>query len=145
MVGDAVPFRDGNSDALTRAQQYSCNEKALLDAVRERLRRAAVEGTHSVLWGMATKGVLFANLCDPERQLISACVDKNEAKHDSFIAGSGRRIRAPSVLPELADQNIDIYVVNPNYAREIREECEAMGLDAEFLEPGGEVIFPSRS
>ena len=89
---------------------------------------------------MATKGVLFANLCDPDRLLIGACVDKNEAKQGSFIAGAGHRIDAPTALSEHAGQALNIYVMNPNYTREIKEECDAMSLNAAFLEPSGKSI-----
>lgn len=111
-----------------------------MEGVRTRLQRAVANGTRSVLWGMATKGVLFANLCDPGRQLIEICVDKNEAKQGSFIAGTGHRIEAPAALAGHAGQDIEIYVMNPNYAREIEAECMAMGVKAAFLTPGGRAI-----
>ena len=140
VLSDPVPFGEDTSDVLSRARRYSREEKVLIEAVGTRLQRAVEQGTRSVLWGMATKGVLFANLCDPERRLIGACVDKNEAKQGSFIAGTGHRIDAPTVLCEHAGQALDIYVMNPNYAREIKEECDAMSLNATFLEPGGRAI-----
>ena len=140
VLSDSVPFAEETRDVLSRARRYSRQERALIEAVCTRLRRAVEQGTRSVLWGMATKGVLFANLCDPERLLIGACVDKNEAKQGFFIAGAGHRIDSPTVLSEHAGQALDIYVMNPNYALEIKEECDAMGLNATFLEPGGRAI-----
>lgn len=140
LLGEPRPPEEVCGDLLSRARAYSRTEKALMEAVRTRLQRAAEKGTCSVLWGMATKGVLFANLCDPERQLIDVCVDKNDAKQGSFIAGTGHRIESPAVLAEHAGQTLDIYVMNPNYGREIEDECKAMGVNATFLAPNGQVL-----
>jgi SAM-dependent methyltransferase len=140
VLGDPSPLEGSSGDLLARAQSYAREEKALMERVGMRLQRAAEDGACSALWGMATKGVLFANLCDPGRQLIEICVDKNEAKQGSFIAGTGHRIDAPTMLAEHAGKNLDIYIMNPNYADEIKAECRAMALTATFLTPAGEMV-----
>ncbi len=74
-----------------------------------------------VVWGAASKGVIFSLLRARQNSPVSAIIDINPAKHGKYIAGTGLLINSPeSILPELADGSV-IFVMNSNYLAEIRK------------------------
>ena len=83
---------------------------------------------------MATKGVVFANMIDPDGRLLAGGVDVNPKKQGRFIPGSGHAIQPPAWLATLR-RPITIFVMNPNYADEIRATCAGLGVDATFVTP----------
>lgn len=75
----------------------------------------------SVIWGGASKGVLFSLLSERAGSPVSAVIDINPAKQGKYLPASGIRVSRPDeVLPELRD-GTTIHVMNPNYLDEIRE------------------------
>jgi hypothetical protein len=84
---------------------------------------------------MATKGILFANLVDPEATLIDACIDVNERKQGAFVPVTGHRIDAPKSLRGTSDPLV--IVMNPNYAGEIAETLRGLELDATLIDAHG--------
>lgn len=122
------------AEAVARLTRYAADEQRRIEAAREKLR-AANETGPCVLWGMATKGVVFANLVDPEATLLRGGVDVNPKKQGRFIPGSGHGIHAPEWLATLGDREVTVLVMNGNYAGEIRARCEALGVRARFEVP----------
>jgi hypothetical protein len=78
---------------------------------------------------MATKGIEFASLVDPEHRLIDCCVDINRSKQDQFTPVGARQILPPSAL-RAAPAPLVVIVMNPCYLAEIQKECERMQVDA---------------
>jgi hypothetical protein len=78
---------------------------------------------------MATKGVLFTLVVDPESSLVDFCVDVNTNKHGSFVPLSGHAIEAPTVLAGHGTA-LTVLAMNENYRSEIEAECARMGIDA---------------
>ena len=77
-------------------------------------------GKGAVIWGGASKGVIFALRCLREGVPVSAVIDINPAKQGKFLPASGLCVQAPeAVLPHLAP-GTTIYVMNSNYLNEIR-------------------------
>jgi hypothetical protein len=75
---------------------------------------------HAVIWGGASKGVIFALQCARAGAPVSTVIDINPAKQGKFLAATGLRVEAPGdALPRLAD-GTTIYVMNSNYLDEIR-------------------------
>jgi hypothetical protein len=75
-------------------------------------------GGRVVLWGAGAKGVTFANLLDPNRQLLHGLVDIHPEKQGRYIPGSAHRVFGPDLL---SAGNIDhVLVTNENYLDEIR-------------------------
>ena len=71
------------------------------------------------LWGAGAKGVTFANLVDPDGELIDCVVNVNPKKQGMFLPGSGHPIIAPERLTEFGIATA--LVLNSNYVEEIRQ------------------------
>lgn len=99
---------------------------AAAEATRIAEARARAEG--AVLWGMSTKGVLFALLVEAE---LGGSVDINPAKIGRFAPLTGLEIHAPEWLQGAPT----IFVMNPNYAAEIEARCAALGVAARLVTP----------
>jgi hypothetical protein len=115
------------ASAIETASTY-----ALTESVRMRAARAQVEaaGSGAVLWGMATKGVVFAALMPA---LLAGGVDVNPKKQNRFAPGSGLRINHPDWLASLGGVPT-IFIMNSNYAQEIRQMVSDLGVAASFIE-----------
>ena len=83
------------------------------------------QGQSFILWGMSTKGVIFANLMGAGR--ILGGIDINPRKQGCFAPGSGVEIHGPEWLRTLAD-GATILIMNPNYADEIRQQISSLGV-----------------
>lgn len=139
-VAADAPGAEAADDRGAVAAMLSDYTRAETDAIggaRARLAALRADGAAVVVWGMATKGVMFSLLIDPAGQLIDAAVDVNPNKQGCFVPISARPIEAPERLRQRGSQSLAIVVMNPNYMREVRETCGAMGLSARFFEPGG--------
>lgn len=119
-VDETLPARASRPDLAT----YAAAETARIDAARSRAHGAA-------LWGMSTKGVLFALLVGAE---LRGGVDINRAKTGRFAPLTGLEIHAPDWLASLPD-GPTVFVMNPNYAPEIAQRCAELGVAATLLEP----------
>jgi hypothetical protein len=76
------------------------------------------------VWGAGAKGVTFSNLLSRKSIRLDAIVDVNPAKQGRYCAGVG----LPIIPPSSARARIggtDVYVMNPVYLSEIRENCAA--------------------
>lgn len=82
---------------------------------------AALPSTSDVVWGGASKGVIYALLRERIKAPIAAVVDINPNKQGRYLAGTGLRVSAPEeVLPGLTPES-RIIIMNPNYSAEIRK------------------------
>ncbi|WP_122072981.1 class I SAM-dependent methyltransferase [Pseudophaeobacter sp. EL27] len=74
-----------------------------------------------VVWGGASKGVIYSLLRERAGAPVEAVIDINPSKQGRFLAGTGLRVSAPEeVLPSLPWSS-RILVMNPNYCEEIRK------------------------
>ncbi|HEV7280982.1 MAG TPA: class I SAM-dependent methyltransferase [Pirellulaceae bacterium] len=128
---------------VQRVASYAEREAARQREVATLLGEAKADGRRIVLWGMATKGILFANLVDAQATLIDACVDVNERKQGAFVPVTGHQIQSPQALREgvslrgsRSDQPL-VIVMNPNYAGEIAETLRSLDLDAMLIDAHG--------
>jgi hypothetical protein len=76
----------------------------------------------SVIWGGASKGVVFAIHMNRHGAPVEAMVDINPAKQGKFVAVTGMRVESPEEILDRLPNGIDIIVMNPNYLQEIREQ-----------------------
>ncbi|MFO0569260.1 MAG: class I SAM-dependent methyltransferase [Polyangiaceae bacterium] len=127
-VPSSVGAQDDGASLVAAALQYKAAESSGLARARKRALEARGRGS-CVLWGMATKGVVFAHLVDPNREVFDGGVDLNPRKQDCFVPGSGHRIHAPEWLTTLP-QPVTVFVMNPNYAAEIAALLSEMRVDA---------------
>ncbi len=119
---------------------YAGEERARVTGIRARLQTLKAEGASVAVWGMATKGVMFTLLVDPDATIVDVAVDVNTNKQGCFVPLSGRLIESPSALRRLAGRRLAVVVMNPNYAAEIRERCLAEGVQAELMSAAGEPV-----
>jgi SAM-dependent methyltransferase len=124
-------------DLARELDSYQRAEARMVRAARARLSGIRHAGGAVALWGMATKGVIFSILVDPEGTILDACVDVNTNKQGCFVPLTGRRIDAPGALAGFAGRPLTVVVMNLNYLGEIRESCGAMQLRATFVEANG--------
>jgi SAM-dependent methyltransferase len=122
------PAEDGEAIA-ERLLRYAGEESARIAAARGLLQRNRSDGSATVVWGMATKGVMFVLLTDPEASLVDACVDVNLNKQGCYVPLTGHPIQAPETLRSL-ERPLTVIVMNENYRAEIERTCAELGLDA---------------
>lgn len=110
--GGVVPFVFP-PDFTATAERYAATIKA---------RRSAQGGTgSSIVWGGASKGVIFALFMQHAGAQIDWVVDINPAKQGRYLATTGLRVSSPEEMMELVVPGSDIYVMNGNYLREIQQ------------------------
>lgn len=76
---------------------------------------------NAVVWGGASKGVIFSLLRQRKGNPVKAVIDINPAKQGKFLPLTGIRVQNPDeVLKNLPDGST-IYVMNRNYLDEIKQ------------------------
>lgn len=106
-----------------RPPEYRETERAHFPSdFLDRIPRAhGAEGTKTVVWGGASKGVIFALMSERAGVPVDAIIDINPAKQHKYIPATGLAIHAPDeLLPRLAPGST-IYVMNSNYLAEIAD------------------------
>jgi hypothetical protein len=121
-------------DLSARSLAYAEAESVRMERVRQSVRELKSDGRTVALWGMATKGVLFSLLTDPDALLIDHCIDVNPNKQDCYVPLTGHVIKAPEALTNARE--LTVVVMNQNYADEIRLRCRRLGVDATFVDAG---------
>ena len=79
------------------------------------------KGKRNVVWGGASKGVIFTLYMQRAGVKIDLIIDINPAKQNKFIAASGLKICSPEDGLRNLQQGDDIFVMNSNYLKEIIE------------------------
>lgn len=107
--------------------------------IRERIVYYKNDNFGIVVWGMATKGVIFTNIIDNENTLIEYCIDINEEKQDKYSPISGHLISNPKILETISYTKIVIIIMNSNYVDEIKAfatkySCQIIFIDAHGYE-----------
>jgi SAM-dependent methyltransferase len=120
-------------------QDYVIGEHALIERAGTLLEARKREGWNLAIWGLATKGVLYCCLLDPDATRFDACIDVNANKQGAYVPVSGHRISAPSILSQFAGPWV-IVVMNPNYLEEIRATVAEAGVQARFMAAGGDFL-----
>jgi hypothetical protein len=97
---DAVFAFPGDFTAGIHAAKYNTNRPA-------------------VVWGGASKGVIFSLLRSRAGHPVNAVVDINPAKQGKFLAVTGLKVQSPEAVLPLLRPNDPIVVMNSNYLDEI--------------------------
>ena len=90
-----------------------------------------------IVWGMATKGVIFSNQIDMQATLIDHCIDINKEKQGKYSPLSAHLIEAPTSLSILKGKNCFVIMMNSNYIQEIKQEVTSLGIQAQFVDAHG--------
>ena len=75
----------------------------------------------SILWGGASKGVIYALLQGRAGTPVEAVIDINPGKQGRYLAGTGLRVSAPQEVLADLPATAQIMIMNPNYSDEIRK------------------------
>jgi len=85
----------------------------------ERLRQKS--GKISVVWGGASKGVVFAIFMQRAGATIDYVTDINPAKQGKYLPATGLRVQQPEELMKILEKSTDIFIMNSNYLNEIKQ------------------------
>lgn len=87
-----------------------------------------------VVWGGASKGVIFSLLMERAGFPVDAIIDINPAKQGLYVAGTGLRVSSPQEVLPILMHGAPIYIMNSNYLEEIRrltqDRFTYIGVDA---------------
>lgn len=74
-----------------------------------------------VVWGGASRGVIFSLLCERAGRPVDRVIDINPAKQGNYLPATGLAVRSPAEGLKDLPRGTDVYVMNMNYIDEIRE------------------------
>lgn len=124
--GGPFPLGDDRRAVAEAADRFALVHERMIGRWRSRLRRVALSGGRSVIWGAGSKGVAFLAALGVEASQVCAAVDVNPFKQGKYMAGSGHRIVAPKELTRLRPDLV--IAMNPVYLDEIRDELTDLGV-----------------
>jgi hypothetical protein len=115
IIADLSTLRDPNYDASNPVSFPS-------DFAQEQpFAKGRIKSDPIVVWGGASKGVIFSLLSERAGYKIDRVIDISPAKQGMYLPGTGLQVMSPkdglSDLPTSAT----IWVMNPNYLPEIRQ------------------------
>ena len=113
------------------AKKFSLAESRLKSVWHEKIRELNING-NVALWGAGAKGVTFANLVDPQNQMIECVVDINPRKQGHFLPGTGHPIVDFMSIP--LHKVKTIIIMNPNYRQEITVLLENANFDVQLID-----------
>ena len=114
-----------------QAQSFARSEAKLKQDWDHKIRALASQGKVA-LWGAGAKGVTFANLIDPGRELIECLVDLNPSKQGHYVPGTGHPIVDYQDL--VARGVTTAILMNPNYREENLALLQTVQADVRLIE-----------
>jgi SAM-dependent methyltransferase len=76
---------------------------------------------HSIIWGGASKGVIFALFIQRAGARVDFVIDINPAKQGKYLAATGLRVSSPEEALVQVEPGSTIFVMNGNYLLEIQQ------------------------
>jgi SAM-dependent methyltransferase len=136
MAEDDTPVVKGPGNIPQLARQFGLWETALRDTWKQKVQQVAAQRSRErekiAIWGAGAKGVTFANLVDPKRELITCVVDLNPQKQGNYLPGTGHPIVD---YRELGDLGVTTAILmNPNYREENQALLRQAGLSVKLVE-----------
>ena len=96
-----------------------------VDHYADMIKNQSMEGARgrrrSIIWGGASKGVIFALFMQRAGVGVDFVIDINTAKQGKYLAGTGLRVSSPEEVLVQVDQGSTIFVMNGNYLPEIQQ------------------------
>jgi SAM-dependent methyltransferase len=81
---------------------------------------ASASTAQDVVWGGASKGLIYSLLRQRAGRPVAGIIDINPAKQNKYLAGTVLKVSAPAdLLPQLPRET-RILIMNPNYTEEIK-------------------------
>lgn len=116
VVADLASLRD---PALERGEPFALPVDFTASIMRFADRIRARDAT-AVVWGGASKGVIFSLFMQRAGARIDRVVDINPAKQGHFLPATGLRVSSPEEMLAHTVSGADVYVMNGNYLDEVR-------------------------
>jgi hypothetical protein len=113
IVADLSSLKNPEKDS-TRAVQFPDD---FIDRV---CSISSVRKDGAVVWGGASKGVIFSLMRERVGQPIVAVIDINPAKQGKYLPATGLLVESPDDVLARLNPKSTIYVMNSNYMEEIR-------------------------
>lgn len=123
VVADLATLRQPVMSAEDRCD-FPADFTATLERYAAAIRaegRDGLPGGHTVVWGGASKGVIFALYMQRAGVTIEHVVDINPAKQGKYLAATGLRVSSPEQMLAALPDGARIFVMNGNYLPEIRQ------------------------
>lgn len=127
---DFLPKECARAAAADACRHFTERADALLAEWRATMRVHVEAGRCAVVWGAGSKGIMFANVMEPDAACVVAMVDVNARKHGRFVPGAALPVVAPSAVPALEPDLV--VVANGLYVEEIGRSVNAQGCFPEF-------------
>ena len=86
-----------------------------IDVVKQQVKTQK----HKVIWGGASKGVIFALHLQRAGIHVDYVIDINPAKQGKYLAATGIRVSSPEDVLNKIEKDSDIFVMNSNYLGEV--------------------------
>jgi Methyltransferase domain/C-methyltransferase C-terminal domain len=80
--------------------------------------------SETIVWGGASKGVIFALLMHRAGSKVDFVIDINPAKQGRYLAGTGLRVYSPEEALQNLAPGTNVFVMNSNYLSEIIDLTE---------------------
>ena len=116
VVADLASLRDPTQEPAGPLE-FPADFAASIGRFAERING---RGTRAVVWGGASKGVIFSLFMQRAGAQIDCVVDINPAKQGRYLPATGLRVSSPGEMLTQIPAGSDIYVMNGNYLPEIR-------------------------
>ena len=118
LFGDQYLYVVGDLATLARAKFTKETKIQFPSDFLKNLNSA--EQSRALVWGGASKGVIFSLLRERIGMPVDAVIDVNPAKQGRFLPATGLKVLSPEDALELYPAGTAIYVMNPNYLDEIK-------------------------
>jgi hypothetical protein len=115
-----------DTTCLSEADGF-CFPADFLDTVAfyaEMIKAQSLDSMHrhqSIIWGGASKGVIFALFMQRAGACVDFVIDINPAKQGRYLAATGLRVSSPKEALAQVEHGSTIFVMNGNYLPEIRQ------------------------
>jgi hypothetical protein len=127
------------AEVVAKAESFGAAAAHEIEAWRELVGGAHVEGKSVALWGASSKAVGFLSALANDAA-VDVAVDINPFKQEKFLPGSGLSVIGPA---ELTDHKPELIVVmNPIYVPEIGKMLDDLGLNPEVRALGAPEAKP---
>jgi SAM-dependent methyltransferase len=117
-------FKQFIDNFVTAEKQIVNNWRSHISALHKEKHKVAI-------WGAGAKGVTFANLIDPDRNMINCVIDINPNKQGNYIPGTGHLIT--DVETAVQKGVTHAIIMNPNYLSEIQEIIAHKNVNLELI------------
>lgn len=109
----------GGRGAFEFPADFTASVERHAGKIRARQAAQGASGS-SVVWGGASKGVIFSLFMQRAGAQVDLVVDINPVKQGRYLPATGLRVSSPEEMLAQVAAGADIYVMNGNYLAEIR-------------------------